>query len=499
MLFNSINFLIFFPIVVLIYFVLPHKTRWVWLLVSSYYFYMSWNPKYVLLLTASIVITFFTGLMIDKTNKLSDERKKTFLRKLWVFLSFFLNLAILFFFKYFNFVFDSMSRAFSHIGIQLVDPQFDILLPIGISFYTFQALSYTMDLYRGEIKAEKNIAKYAVFVSFFPQLMAGPIERSKNLLHQFSEKHTFDYTRVKSGVLLMLWGFFLKVVIADRMAFIVNTVYDNYQSYFGFQIIIATLFFAIQIYCDFAGYTYIAKGAGQVLGFRLMDNFQQPYFSSSLQDFWRRWHISLSTWFRDYLYIPLGGSRCSKKRKNINIMIVFLISGLWHGANWNYVLWGGIHGVYQVIANLLKPYKEKLSTIFHIKTDAFSFKLIKIIVTFLLVNFAWIFFRAPSATAAFVIIKNMFSEFNPWIFFDGSIYDLGLMQIEFYIALIAILILFIVDLIKYCKPKFELRKWLFEQNLFFRWIVYFAGIFSLLIFGVYGPGYDASQFIYFQF
>ena len=236
----------------------------------------------------------------------------------------------------------NVNAMLAQFNFELIQPAFDVVLPVGISFYTFQALSYTVDVYRKDIYAEKNILKYALFVSFFPQLVAGPIERSKNLLIQFNKEHHFDYNRVKNGLLLMLWGFFMKLVIADRVAMVVDQVYNNYTQYAGFEIAIATVFFAIQIYCDFGSYSNIAIGAAQVMGFTLMENFRQPYFSKSVAEFWRRWHISLSSWFRDYLYIPLGGNRKGKVLKYINLMIVFLTSGLWHGASWHFVVWGGL-------------------------------------------------------------------------------------------------------------------------------------------------------------
>ena len=320
MLFNSIQFLIFFPIVTFAYFLIPHKLRYIWLLFASYYFYMCWNPKYALLMAISTLITWASGILLDQSNRLTKDKKtRDMKKKLWVALSFISNLSILFFFKYFDFLINNINMFLTQIHLELIQTGFDVILPVGISFYTFQALSYTMDVYRGEIYAEKNILKYALFVSFFPQLVAGPIERSKNLLIQFNEEHHFDYERVKNGLLLMLWGFFMKLVIADRVALLVNQVYNNWQQYAGLELVIATVFFAVQIYCDFGSYSNIAIGAAQVMGFTLMENFKQPYFATSVADFWRRWHISLTSWFRDYLYIPLGGNKKGKVRKYINL------------------------------------------------------------------------------------------------------------------------------------------------------------------------------------
>ncbi|WP_204600290.1 MBOAT family O-acyltransferase [Clostridium pascui] len=495
MLFNSIHFLIFFPIVVLTYFLIPFKFRKVWMLISSYYFYMSWNPKYAILIGTSTIITYFGGLLIEKASKISNEEKSIKFKRFWILMSLISNLGILFLFKYYNFFISSLKRVFSLFNITVIIPSFDYLLPVGISFYTFQALSYVIDIYRKDVKAEKNIVKYALFVSFFPQVLAGPIEKSKNLLHQFDEKHQFDYYRVKNGLVLMLWGFFQKIVIADRLAILVNAVYNNPNKYRGLEIIIATIFYAFQIYCDFSSYSDIARGAAEIMGFRLTVNFKQPYFSRTIKDFWKRWHISLSSWFKDYLYIPLGGNRCSKLRNYINIMIVFLVSGLWHGASMNFLVWGGLHGIYQVIGNILKPVKEKIIDTFKIKTDIFSFKFFQVLINFVLVDFAWIFFRANSFTGAKMLIKNML-YFNPWIFYSGEIYSLGLDSKDFKVAVLGIIIVLIIN---YIQATESVRIDLSKQNIGFRWAVYFTAIIFILILGVYGPGYSKQQFIYFQF
>ena len=433
--------------------------------------------------------------MIEKTNLGGGNSHKR--KKLWVALSLILNLSILFFFKYFYFAVDNINAILSAIHVELIQPKFDIILPVGISFYTFQALSYTIDIYRKEVYAERNFLKYALFVSFFPQLVAGPIERSKNLLIQISEKHSFNYERMRDGLLLMLLGFFLKMVIADRAAILVNFVFENYEAFEGIEIFIAAVAFAIQIYGDFAGYSAIAIGAAQVMGFRLMQNFNHPYFANSTQDFWRRWHISLSTWFRDYVYIPLGGSRVSKIKYYRNIAVVFLVSGLWHGANWTYVIWGGLHGLYQILGNLLKPMRLYIESLLKINTDCFSYRLFNIIITFLLVDFAWIFFRAPDLYTAVEIIKQMFSIWNPWILFDDSLYDMGLDRKDFWILCFSVMVLWVVSFMQ--ERGIKIRQELAKQNIVFRWTVYYVSIFIVLLFGIYGEGYNASKFIYFQF
>lgn len=342
MLFHSMQFLFFFPTVLIIYFVIPEKIKHIWLLIASYYFYMCWNAKYVILLFYSTIVTYISGILIEKIKQKNWKLSyKIRYKKIIVALSLILNLGILFYFKYINFTLDIIVHLLKLVHIELTIPMFDIVLPVGISFYTFQALSYTLDVYWDEIYAEKNFFRYALFVSFFPQLVAGPIERSKNLLKQLAKTKKFNYNRVREGLLLMMWGYFLKLVIADRCAILVNTVYTNYMAYYGFQLITANVLFAFQIYCDFMGYSVIARGAAKVLGYELMENFSRPYLAQNIKEFWRRWHISLSSWLRDYLYIPLGGSRRTKIIKYRNLLLTFLVSGLWHGANITFVLWGG--------------------------------------------------------------------------------------------------------------------------------------------------------------
>ena len=358
MLFNSYEFLIFFPIVTLIYFLIPHKVRYIWLLITSYYFYMCWNVKYALILLLSTFITYISGLLIEEANEIKSKKISIKWKNIFMFFCFIINLLILFLFKYFDFAVENINIILSNLGMKVLKPSFDVVLPVGISFYIFQALSYTVDVYRKDVQAEKNFFKYALFVSFFPQLVAGPIERSKNLLKQIHERHYFNAQRVKDGLLLMIWGGFQKIVVADRAAIVVDTIFNNFPKYGGMYIIVGALLFAIQIYCDFAGYSTIAIGVAKVMGFELMENFNAPYFSQSVSEFWRRWHISLSSWFRDYLYIPLGGNRKGKLRKYINLMIVFLVSGLWHGAEWSFVVWGALNRDFSNYWRKTKRYKR---------------------------------------------------------------------------------------------------------------------------------------------
>lgn len=329
MLFNSFAYAIFLPLVLIVYWAIPTKFRWLLLLIASYYFYMRWNYKYVVLILFTTIVSYSVALLLEQT-------KNQVLKRMYVVLSLMLCLGVLFVFKYFNFAMGTLSRFI------VFEPRYlDLLLPVGISFYTFQTLSYVIDVYRGDIAAERNFGIYAAYVSFFPQLVAGPIERPSNLLPQIKEDHVFNIENADYGVRLILWGLFKKMLIADNLAVFVDLVFEDIYSYSGGAILIATLFFTIQIYCDFSGYSDIARGSAKLFGIELMENFKSPYFSTSVKDFWGRWHISLSSWFKDYLYIPLGGNRVKKIRNCVNVLITFLVSGLWHGANWNFVVWGG--------------------------------------------------------------------------------------------------------------------------------------------------------------
>lgn len=494
MLFNSLDFLIFFPIVVLIYLIVPRKLKYVWLLIASYYFYMSWNVKYVGLLLFSTIVTYFSGILIAKAH---GNRQK----KLVVAVSFLANLSVLGFFKYFDFFLHNLNKVLAVAHVRLIDNPFSFLLPVGISFYTFQALSYTMDVYRGKVAPEKNLLKYALFVSFFPQLVAGPIEKTENLLRQINEsirKKIVSFDKFVSGFALMLWGLFMKMVIADRISIFVDGVFRNLYMAGTVETTLAAAAFAIQIYGDFAGYSSVAVGAARIMGFELTENFNAPYFADSIGDFWHRWHISLSTWFRDYLYIPLGGNRKGKLRKYCNLLITFSISGLWHGAAWTFIFWGAIHGLYQVIGDLLRPVRKKVAELLKVKTDAFSHKLGKILTTFVLVDFAWIFFRAESMEQIRFFFNRMFTRFNPWVLFDESLFAYGIDRREWSILVPALLILFVVDLLRY-RTNRNFGDLLVKQNLWFQYAVMFLLIASILVYGEYGINFDSNQFIYFQF
>ena len=490
MLFNSTHFIIFFPVVVILYFAVPHRIRYLWLLAASYYFYMSWNAKYALLLLTSTAVTYAGGLVLSKVKSVRAG-------KLTLVIVCVINLGILFIFKYADYTLSLAAWLLEKLNIVVNLPAVDLVLPVGISFYTFQALGYLIDVYRKNVEAEKNFFRYALFVSFFPQLVAGPIERSGSLLLQLKETHRFDYDRAREGLLLMIWGYFLKLVLADRIGILVDKVYGEPELYGGFYLIVATILFAVQIYCDFAGYSTIAMGAALILGIKLMDNFNAPYLSLNVASLWRSWHISLTSWFRDYLYIPLGGNRGGKLRKYINIMTVFLLSGMWHGANLTFVIWGGLNGLYQIMGEVLMPVRNRLVKLLGLNRESLAHKLMQGLVTFIFFDFAWIFFRAQSMSSAAFIVKSVFHASNPWILFDGSLHELGLDSKNFNLMLICILILLFVDILK--KKGIRIREVIAAQDYWCRLLVMVVSISFILMFGIWGSGYDSAGFIYFQF
>jgi len=480
MLFNSLEFIVFFPLVVAAYFALNPRYRWVLLLLASYYFYMCWNYKYIVLILFSTVVDYAAARLMYK----SETKKR---KRLFLILSLFSNLGLLFFFKYFSFFGENINALFDQVNIFYNVPAYDFLLPVGISFYTFQTLSYTIDVYKGARKPEYHIGKFALYVAFFPQLVAGPIERSSRLLPQFHKAHKFEYERVKNGIILMVWGFFKKVVIADRLSEYVNEVYNNPEVYGGFQDLIATFFFGSQIYCDFSGYSDIAIGSAMVLGYDLMTNFRRPYLSRSIREFWGRWHISLSTWFRDYLYIPLGGNRVVKWRWYYNLFITFLISGLWHGANWTFVAWGALHGAYLVLAILTTKFRDSYSQSTGLSNIKWLGNFLNLIWTFGLVYFAWIFFRANNLSDAIHFITNIF---------DFSTYNMDVQlfhfKADFYLSFVLIGFLAFVEILQ---EKYNLIQRLTQQKAVVKWLLFFVILGSIFILGKW----DESDFLYFQF
>ncbi len=424
---------------------------------------MCWKAEYLLLILGSTVVDYVAALQMSRQS--SKDKKK-----LYLILSLVVNLGLLFGFKYFNFFNESIRTVFNHYNLFYNVPMFNVLLPVGISFYTFQTLSYTIDVYRGKRDPEKHLGIFALYVAFFPQLVAGPIERSTRLIPQLAKKYNFDYDRVTNGLKLMLWGFFKKVVIADRIAVIVNQVYSNPNDAAGLPLLIGTYLFAFQIYCDFSGYSDIAIGAAQVFGIRLMENFRRPYFAKSIREFWQRWHISLSTWFRDYLYKSLGGNKSTNWRWYYNIMIVFLVSGLWHGASWTFVIWGGLHGLYYLFSYWTRNLRPELIRLFKLNRVPFLLKILRILFIFNIVSFGWIFFRANNLTDAIFIVTHLFTGIGDVLSRIINIgqghgvlnFVLALPKSEILIAFIAILVLGIHHMIQ----RKDLRGFGCNQNQF---------------------------------
>ncbi len=469
MLFNSIDFMIFLPIVFILYWFVIYrnlKLQNLLIVAASYVFYGWWDWRFLSLILFSTIVDYTVGL------KLQNEERKT-ARKALLWTSILVNLGFLGFFKYYNFFLDNFIAAFSFFGTKINSNSLDIILPVGISFYTFQTLSYTIDIYNKKLKPTKDFIAFAAFVSFFPQLVAGPIERARNLLPQFYHNRTFEYAMFSKGMKLIVVGFFMKLVVADRAAIYVNAVYNNVDNHEGLSFIAATIFFAFQIYGDFAGYSLIAIGTARLFGFNLMTNFNRPYFAASVGEFWKRWHISLSTWFRDYLYIPLGGNRVTYPRWLYNIFITFLVSGLWHGANWTFVIWGALNGIYLIIeAALFKSRKRNI---------------INVLLTFVLICFSWIFFRANNVYDAFDVIHSILT--NPGKLFIPD--DADVVAPVF--AVIAILILVATEIKQeYFDGLFTLGE---NRYTVVRWAFYSSIIFIILYMGVF----NSSQFIYFQF
>lgn len=480
MLFNSIDFLIFFPIVCIVYWLLPRNNwRNVFLLVASYYFYMNWEPSYALLIMFSTVSTWYAARKISATN----EKRK---RRIWLTVCLVANFGILFIFKYFNFITGSIFSLLSMTGLRMEVPQFPFLLPVGISFYTFQAVGYIIDVMKRKTEPARSLWKYALFVSFFPQLVAGPIERSSNLLPQFDVKHRFSGPMFIEGVKMMLFGYFMKLCIADNVSGYVDAVFNNLDYHTGTSVLLASFFFTFQILCDFAGYSLIAIGAAMCMGFRLMQNFRQPYLATSPSVFWRRWHISLSSWFTEYVYIPLGGNRCSKKRRAFNTMVTMLMSGLWHGANWTFVVWGAYHGILVTAGNVLGN-RNKKAEHKDAKIKSFLSRCISILLTFALVMFGLVFFRANNIGDAFKAFKKMTTE--PGMLFNGE----GMPSIL--MALMLIGVLMVVEIYRELRGNRPLPQHLSAGRLT-QDIVYSV----VLVIAILSCGsFSGGQFIYFQF
>lgn len=479
MAFISIEFLLFFVLVTLIYFCLPFKIKPIFLLAASYFFYMCWNISYGFLLLGITLITYVCGRLLATYENKHKQRNI-----LIVGIS--LVLLLLFVFKYLDFAIVNINHIFSIVHMNPIVNSLNLVLPIGISFYTFQAMGYMIDVYRGSVTVEKNFLQYALFVSFFPQLVAGPIERAKNIFAQIKTKQSFDVENARNGLLLMAWGFYNKVLIADNLAKIINPIIDHYDNRLGIEVFIAVTLYGLQIYCDFAGYSYIAIGAAQVLGYKLMNNFSSPYLASSVDEFWQRWHISLTSWFRDYLYIPLGGNRKGIFKQYRNIMIVFLISGLWHGASWAFIIWGGLNGAMIILSK--------------VKRQQVKFRLPRLlarIITFGLIDFTWLFFRASDLSEALNLLSKIICEFRVTEFSINALIEVFPDVTTVYVVILALIILFIVDTLQY--NQIQVRQWVLSRKILVRWAVYLLLVFGILLFGEFGIVHEQTQFIYFQF
>lgn len=483
MAFNSFSFWLVFPLIFGLYWLIPAKyNQWrkVFLILASYLLYMNWKPVYALVLLGVTLVTYWGGQFLElrveseelrvglKVQEFKGSKKK---RLAWCFAL--LALLPLLVFKYYNFINNGLTDGLAAMGLKFTMPGLNWAVPVGISFFTFQAVGYMLDVYHGRAKAEKNLLDYLLFVSFFPQVTSGPISTAEDLMPQIKATHKFDYEQGKQGLKYLLWGMFIKLVVADRLGIFVDTVYANYIHYNGTTCFLASVFYTFQIYCDFAGYSLMAIGIARTLGFNLIDNFRRPYLATSITDFWKRWHISLTRWLTRQVYIPLGGSRCGNVRTYWNIFMTFLVSGIWHGANWTFIFWGVMHGVLQIIEKALGWQKYEGGN--------WGVKIVRIVITFLLVNFAWVFFRMPDISAAFGIIGKMFSGF-------------GSLQIGF-LPLVMIMLGLIVLALKDIKDEFFPAYLPFLNTVFARWSIYVFLFSMILAFGVL----DGGQFIYVSF
>lgn len=482
MLFNTVEFAVFLPLVCLFYFLLPSGKRMGFLLLASYYFYMCWRWEYLLLILAQTEMNFLAALGIARAQ--TQIRKRCFLIFALV-----ATLLTLFFFKYFNFAAGTANSVIGLFGFRMNLPRLDFLLPVGISFHTFQTLGYTIDVYRGKIAPEKSFSKFALFVSFFPLLVAGPIERASYLLPQFDVPTRLRYENWAIGLRLILWGLIKKMVIADRLSTAVANVYDDPHAFPGPLLMLATFFFAIQIYCDFSGYSDIAIGAARLLGFKLTTNFKMPYFSTSLSEFWQRWHVSLSTWFRDYLYFPLGGNRVRLRRWILNILIVFCVSGLWHGASWTFVAWGAIHGTGLIFERILAGPATRILGLMHLTPQSAPIRVVRWFLVFAIVLCSWVFFRASSLERAVTILSGFLDWRVPTL---PQTLQMGLPAFELGFSFLCIVILACVDAALFWQPVVAQRLWATRAV---RWTAYVSGFYSLVFFAVLGR----IEFIYFQF
>lgn len=488
--FISLKFLVFLLIVFVVNWIIAKEHRYIWLLASSYYFYATWNLKYTGLLMLVTICSFFVS------RYMGAQQNNTKLKRIVLLISIAALISLIMLFKFWNFWINGLYELFG-ISDPATGGVISVVAPIGLSFYVLVAIGYMIDVFRLKCTPEKNIGKYALFLAFFPSILSGPIERSGNLLYQINNPNDFDYDRTKKGLLFVLYGFFMKLLVANRLSFIVDAAFENYHEQTGATMAFAILFYGIQLYVDFAGYSCIAIGVGNILGYELLENFKQPYFSLSIQQFWSRWHISLSSWLKDYIYYPLGGNRKGKVMQCINIMITFLVSGVWHGTGPQFMLWGGLHGVYQVLSRIIDPIRSFLRSKIMIKRDAFSFKMTQAILTFILVDYTWLFFRAPSIDIGIDITKNIVRNFHLG---DTLIYKLYLMGFDsnrFNVLFVEMVVILVVDLLH--EKNISIVSLLNRQNKAFRWGIYLFAVLAIIIGVIHDYGLDASSFIYTRF
>lgn len=532
MAFVSGSFLVFLFVVFTAYFLTPKKYQWVVLLIASYTFYAFSGVKLLFFLVLTTLVTFMTGRLLGKVNQqtsqylaaqkknLSREEKKEYKNKQTtkkrriLFYAVLVNLGILIFLKYFNFLAGNVNSVISMFGSNAKIPVLNLLLPLGISFYTLQSIAYVVDVYRGKYEPDGNIAKFALFMSYFPQIVQGPIARYDQLAHQLYESHKFEYNRVTQGAQLILWGFIKKLVIADRLAVIVNPIFDNYQNYGGILLFIAAAGYGFQVYADFSGGMDIARGVSQILGIDLVLNFERPYFARSLAEFWRRWHITLGSWMKDYVFYPLSlskqfsklgkatrkilGNYIGKKLPTfLSMFIVFMLVGVWHGSSWKYVGYGLWNAVIIVSSILLEPFYISVAQKFKVNTECFGWRFFQMVRTFLICSFGRFFSRGLSFLVAVDMIKRTFTEFNPWVLFDGTLLNLGLSIYNILVLIFMIIVMLIVGNLQ--EKGIHIRESIARQNLYFRWMIYLGALILVLVFGIYGPGYSAAEFIYQQF
>ncbi|MBQ2779350.1 MAG: MBOAT family protein [Bacteroidaceae bacterium] len=476
MIFNSFQFLWLFPIIFIVYYICnsivgnkkQSKLSNYLLLIISYLLYLQWNPACTLVLLGVTLCTYFGAIFIEE-----KERQK---KRIIAFITLILGTFPLLFFKYYNFISSSINEGFAYLGIEIGLNGINLAIPLGLSFYTFQAIGYVSDVYSKKVKAERNLPDYMLFIAFFPQIFSGPISKASSLLPQIKANRNFDYLQAVQGLKWLLWGFFMKVFVADRLGLYVDTVYSNYEYYSGGTCFLASLFYSLQIYCDFAGYSLMAIGVGSLLGFNLINNFNRPYFAQSVTEFWHRWHISLSLWLKDYIYIPLGGSRCSKLRSYLNILATFLVSGIWHGANLTFIVWGGIHGLLQIAEKFLGLHKRNSRGII---------KAFRILLTFLIIDIVWIFFRMPTISSAIDVCRKIFTDFG------GELYKST--NTSFFLMLLGVTMILLKEFFDEYFPK---RLRLFDnKSIIVRYTSYLIILSLILLFGVF----DSTQFIYVSF